>query len=127
MNLSWSLWNPWTKSNSFARTKNSLLLQQWQYEDSQITLNNNLSSLQREWDALKLSLRLNTRKSIQAQENLRIAQERYTLGNLTQIELDQARIQSLEAQLALNQIQFNLLRKVQEWKLLYSLPILDKY
>ena len=121
------MWSPWQKSNSYAQIKNTLLLKQWQYDDNEVSLNNDLNSIRREWSSTKLTLTLNLKKASQAEENLRIAQERYNLGNLTQLELDQARVQSLEAQLTVNKARFELLRKVQEWKLKCSYPILGKY
>lgn len=127
LNLSWSLWSPWQKGNSYSRIKNTLLMQEWQLDDKAGTLENNRNTIRREWESTKLTLSLNQKKAAQAEENLRIASERYRLGNLTQLELDQARVQALEASLAVNAARFELLRKVQQWKLECSYPLLGKY
>jgi len=70
---------------------------------------------------------LNEKKLTQAEENLRMAQEKYNLGTLSLIELEQARVNSLDASLSANKIRFQLLKKIQEWNLLNSLPVLGKY
>jgi outer membrane protein len=125
--LSWSLWSPWTKGSSYAQSANSLTLKQWQLEEEQAALNLDRASLQRDWTYLTESLTLNARKSTQAKENLRIAQEKYNLGNLNLIELEQARVDALDAELAVNKITVQLQKKIQEWNLLNSLPLLEKY
>ncbi len=125
--VNWSLWSIWQKGNKYAQTMNTLQLKRWEQEDSRITYVNSIQNIKREWDYLKESYRLNLRKESQAKENLRIAQERYRLGNLTLLELEQAQLLVLEAQLAVNRISNQLLAKVQEWNLVNSHPILDKY
>jgi outer membrane protein len=125
--LSWSLWTPWTKGSNYSQIRNNLLLKQWQYDESQATQSLNQSNLQRDWQYLQESLNLNTRKAAQAKDNLRIAQEKYNLGSFSLIELEQARVSSLDAELALNKITYQLQKKIQEWNLLNSLPVLNKY
>jgi len=127
LGLSWSLWTPWTKGSNYAQIRNSLLLKQWQYDESLSTLVLNQSNTQRDWQYLQESLNLNTRKAAQAKDNLQIAQEKYNLGSLSLIELEQARVSSLDAELALNKITYQLQKKIQEWNLLNSLPVLNKY
>jgi outer membrane protein TolC len=125
--LSWSLWSPFTKGSYYGQIRNSLLLKQWQYDEGLATQNLNQANAQRDWQYLQESLDLNTRKATQAKDNLKIAQEKYDLGVLSFIELEQARVSSLEAELALVTITYQLQKKIQEWNLLNSLPILNKY
>ncbi len=125
--LSWSLWSPWTKGSSYAQMKNSLLLKQWQYEEGIATLSLDQSNLQREWTYLQETLNLNTRKAKQAKDNLLIATEKYNLGTLSLIELEQARVNSLDADLAVNTITYQMQKKIQEWNLLNSKLVLDRY
>jgi len=127
LGLSWSLWTPWTKGSSYAQTSNNLLLKQWQYEDSQSQLKLDKQNLSREWTYLSETLALNKKKALQANDNLRIAQEKYNLGSLSLIELEQARVDALDAELTANKISYQLHKKLQEWNLLNSLPILNKY
>lgn len=125
--LSWSLWSPWTRGNDYARIKNSLLLKEWAYDEGVNSQSLNQSNLQREWLYLQESFSLNTRKAAQAKDNLLIAQEKYNLGSLSLIELEQARVNSLDAELALNKITYQLQLKIQEWNLLNSMLVLGKY
>jgi len=125
--LSWSLWTPWTKVGTYSQLANTLTLKQWQQEEELATLKLDRQTLQRDWDYLTATLTLNAKKSNQAKDNLRIAQEKYNLGTLSLIELEQARVDALDAELAVNKITYQLLKKIQEWNLLNSLPLLDKY
>lgn len=127
LGVSWSLWTPFTKGSSYAQMANNLALREWQLDESEASYKLEKANLKREWDYLSATLALNTKKAAQAKENLRIAQERYNLGTLSLIELEQARVNSLEADLAVNKISFQLQKKTQEWNLLNSLPVLDKY
>lgn len=125
--LSWSLWSPWTKGNNYAQVRNSLVLKQWQYEENQSALSLDRQNLKREWDYLQETLTLNRKKATQASDNLLIAQERYNLGSLSMIELEQARVNALEAELAVNKLTYQIQKKAQEWNLLNSHLILNKY
>jgi outer membrane protein TolC len=127
LGVSWSLWTPFTKGSSYAQVRNSLTLKQWQYEEQQAALRLQKDNLRREWAFLSGTLALNTKKAAQATDNLRIAQERYNLGSLSLIELEQARVAALEAELAVNKLSFQLQKKAEEWNLLNSLLILDRY
>lgn len=127
LNMSWSLWSPFTKGSNYAQIRNSLTLKQWQYEDNQASLLLDKANLKREWTYLSETLDLNKRKANQAQINLRYAQEKYNLGTLSLIELEQARVDALDAELAVNKISYQLQKKIQEWNLLNSFPILNKY
>jgi outer membrane protein len=127
LGVRWSLWDPFTKANNYARVSNSYKLTQWQYDEEKSALRLDKDNLKREWTFLSETLALNNRKASQAADNLRIAQERYNLGSLSLIELEQARVASLEAELAVNKLTFQLQKKIQEWNLLNSLLILDKY
>jgi outer membrane protein TolC len=125
--LSWSLWTPWTKANSYSQVRNSLMLKQWQYDENVSALNLDNQNLKREWNYLQETMALNRKKAAQANDNLLIAQERYNLGSLSMIELEQARINALEAELAVNKLTYQIQKKLQEWNLLNSQLILNKY
>jgi outer membrane protein TolC len=103
------------------------MLKQWQYEENVSALNLDNQNLKREWNYLQEALALNRKKSAQANDNLLIAQERYNLGSLSMIELEQARINALEAELAVNKLTYQIQKKLQEWNLLNSQLILNKY
>ncbi len=125
--FSWSLWSPWTKGGNYTQSANSLMLKEWQMEEDTANLKLDQANLMRDWSYLQETLALNSRKSAQAKDNLRIAREKYSLGTLSYIELEQARVNALDAELAVIKITFQLKKKIQEWNLLNSLPILDKY
>jgi len=127
MGVSWSLWTPFTGAKSYSRINNTLFLKQWQYEENLAAQKLDNDNLKREWLYLNDILNLNRKKSAQAADNLLIAQERYNLGTLSLIELEQARINALEAELSVNKISFQLQKKLQEWNLKNSQLILDKY
>jgi len=125
--LSWSLWSPWTKGNNYAQIKNSLMLKQWQYDEGIAALSLDQANLQREWNYLQESLNLNIKKAQQAKDNFLIATEKYNLGTMSLIELEQARVNSLDAELAVNTITYQMQKKMQEWNLLNSYLVLGKY
>jgi len=127
LGVSWSLWTPWTKGSNYAQVRNSLTLKQWQLEESEASLTLDRENLKREWNYLSETLILNNKKSAQANDNLLIAREKYNLGSLSLIELEQARVDALDAELAVNKITYQLQKKAQEWNLLNSMPVLNKY
>ena len=56
-----------------------------------------------------------------------IAQEKYKLGTLSLIDLEQAQVDALTAHLAENSLTYQLLKAAQQWNLLTSQPLLGKY
>jgi len=127
LGVSWSLWTPFTKGSNYGQVRNSLMLKEWQLEENEAALILDRDNLRREWIYLSETLSLNRKKAAQSNANLLIAQEKYNLGSLSLIELEQARVDALEAELAVNKITYQLQKKIQEWNLLNSLPILNKY
>ena len=127
LGVSWSLWTPWTKGSTYGQIRNSLILKQWQLEENEAALDLERENMLREWTYLTETLALNRKKSTQANDNLLIAREKYNLGTLSLIELEQARVNALDAELAVNKITYQLQKKAQEWNLLNSMPILNRY
>jgi len=125
--FSWSLWTPFTKGSSYAQTANSLMLKQWQLDEETAALQLDRENFKRDWTYLTETLQLNARKANQAKANLDIAREKYNLGSLSLLELEQARVDALDAELAVNKITYQLKQKTEEWNLLNSMPILGKY
>lgn len=127
LGVSWSLWTPFTKGSNYAQVRNSLMLKEWALEENEAALALDRDNLRREWVYLSETLTLNRKKAAQAKTNLDIATEKYNLGSLSLIELEQARVDALDAELSVNKITYQLQKKSQEWNLLNSLPILEKY
>jgi len=127
LGLSWTLSSLWEAGGRYAQTKNSLLLSEWAYENSLTTLDNDKANLTRQMHYLQESLTLNQKKLQQANDNLTTSEERYKLGLMSLLDLEQARVTALEASLAVNSITSQILQTVQDWNLLTSQPVLGKY
>jgi outer membrane protein len=127
LTASYSLWNLFRHGEDYHRYKNSVKLAELDLQDAKVQLNANLDKLQRSLKYVNSSYRLQLRKKEQAAENLRIAEEKYRLGLINLLDLDQAQVNDLNAKLAANSDYYNLLKTKEQINLLLSNQIMGKW
>ncbi len=130
MGLSWSLWSPWTKASNYSQLRNEVFLKELELSENQRVLSLDLQKLQDEWDYLKETLKLYTNIEDKARTSILHVKESFRYSDLSTVEFagikDNAEDEK-DAKLEINRIRFEMQKKVQEWNLLNSLPVLDKY
>lgn len=80
-----------------------------------------------DWQNLKNTYELSTDRLKLAEENFNMSQEKYNLGMLSMIDLDNAKITLLNARLSHNSTYFSLIQKYEELNLHVSGLLLGKY
>jgi outer membrane protein len=127
LTASYSLWNIFRHGEEYYRYKNAVKLSELNLTDDKAQLNSNYNTLQRNLRYLTSSYHLQLRKRDQAAENLRIAEEKYRLGLISLLDLDQAQVDDLNAKLATNSDYYTLLKTKEQLNLLLSKQIIGKW
>jgi outer membrane protein TolC len=106
---------------------NSYKLSELNVRSTRADLDANYIKANRDLYFLDKTYRLQLLKAEQSAENLRIAEEKYRLGLISLLDLDQAQFDNLSAQIAVNSTHYNLLKQEQAIHLLLSQPILGQW
>ncbi len=127
LTASYSLFNLLQHGQVYRRNHRNLRVQEMQYDYLVNTKENQFEQLIREWDNQNRIYRLAERRQELAVDNLNMAQERFDLGMMSLLELDQATSDYLEAELDLSSRYYQLLIKQEEINLFLSRRILDRW
>ncbi len=124
---SYSLWNIFRHGEDYHRYSNTLKLSEINLKDAKVQVKSNYYTIQRNLQYLTGSYHLQLRKKDQANENLRIAEEKYRLGLISLLDLDQAQVNDLNAKLSTNADYYTLLKTKEQLNLLLSKQIMGKW
>ncbi len=127
LTASYSLLTPLEHRQVFNRSRRNLRIQEKQYEYQTTNTEKRFEQLIREWTNEQRVYKLVERRYDLAVDNLEMAQERFNLGIMSLLELDQATSDYLEAELELNSRYYQLLIKQEEINLFLSRRILDRW
>ena len=108
-------------------TKNTLKHAEKQFEYDREQERIEYDQLLKDWQNLKHTYDLSTERLKLAEDNFKMSQEKYNLGMLSMIDLDNAKITLLDAKLSHNSTYFSLVQKYEELNLHVSGLILGKY
>ncbi|HPT72651.1 MAG TPA: TolC family protein [Candidatus Cloacimonadota bacterium] len=127
LTASYSLWNLFRHGEDYHRYKNSVKLSELELQDAKVQLKADYEKTMRNLQYMNSSYQLQVRKKGQAAENLRIAEEKYRLGLISLLDLDQAQVDDLNAKLSANSDYYSLLKTKEQLNLLLSDKILGKW
>jgi|SRR5690554_505618 len=127
LTASYSLFNLLQHRQVYQRNKRNLLVQEMQYDYLTSGKEQEFSQLLRDWDNQQKLYELSEQRHELAGENLDMAQERFDLGIMSLLELDQATSDYLESELDLSTRYYQLLIKQEEINLFLSRRILDRW
>lgn len=127
LSLSYSLWNQFRQSETVKRSKITKQM-------NLLSINEKKDEIRREYDSIIEELsylnqldQLYRERLNQSQEQIRIAEERYRLGMIQQLELDKTRSEYLDADIAYNSNRYQILSKQEALNYLLSHKILGKW
>jgi len=127
LTASYSLLNPVEQRQVYYRSKRSFRAQELQYNYQTANLEKTFMQLTRAWDNEKRVFSLVEKRYELAGDNLQMAQERFNLGIMSLLELDQAVSDYLEAEIDYSTRYYQLLIKQEEINLFLSRRILDRW
>ncbi len=127
LTASYSLYKLLEHGFVYKRARNNLTSSQLDLEDTIDADKLELKQLKQDWQTLNETWEISQRANQLAQENLTMAEEKFRLGMLNLLDLDNARIDYFNAQQTLNTKHYNLLKKQEEINLLLSREILGKW
>jgi len=127
LTASYNIWNIFQHGEEWGQQKNQYKRLLISKDDSAAQLVSDYQKAQRDLLYLTKTYELYNKKLIQAQSNLDIAQERYRLGLINLIDLEQARVEQLNAELSRNSKYYSLIKKQEEVNLLLSQPVLGRW
>lgn len=120
LNLSYPLMNWWEQKEVVHRLERTMERARLVLEELRREKRERLDELIRSWQRSYRSYELMQQKAQLSADNLTRAEERYSLGNLSLIELDRARLENLQAGVQLNRQHYNLLIAGREIELLVN-------
>jgi len=127
LTASYSLFNLLEHRQVYQRSKRNLLVQEMQYDYLTSSKEQEFTQLVRDWENQQRLYDLSQQRHELAGENLDMAQERFDLGIMSLLELDQATSDYLEAELDLSTRYYQLMIKQEEINLFLSRRILDRW
>ncbi len=127
LNISYSLWNQFRNSETAKRAKISSQMTQLSIADKKDEVTREYNSLSEELKYLRELDVLYADKLEQAEQQIRIAEERYKLGMIQQLELDKTRSEYLDADIAYSSNHYQILAKREALNYLLSNKILGKW
>ncbi len=127
ISASYSLWNFFNQRENYRRYKNSMRLTELSIEDNISDYKSQYNQLMRNLEYLHKAKDLYERKVQQSNENLSVANEKYTLGLIDLIELDRSRISNLQARISQNENFYSILKSQEQLNKLLSLPIMGRW
>lgn len=127
LNFSYSIFDIFDKRLGLKVANRNLKLQKLEYEKSIKNNNIKFKNLERDIGTLEISKELYNKKLKLSSENLKMAQEQYTLGLINLLDLEKITLDHSNAQLSYYKQHFNLIRKREEVNLLMSDKILGKW
>ncbi len=127
INASYSLYQLLEHGFVYKRAKRNMISNQLDLEDTIDSDKLQLKQLKQDWQTLHDTWDIAQRAKQLAEENLAMAEEKFRLGMLNLIDLDNARIDYFNAQQTLNTKHYDLLQKQEEINLLLSRDILGKW
>ncbi len=127
LNFSYSLWNQLRHSETAKRSRISTQMAQLSINEKKAEISREYTSLVEELNYLRQLDELYNQKLEQAREQIRIAEQRYGLGMIQQLELDKTRSEYLEADIAYSTNQYQIIAKQEALNYLLSNQILGKW
>lgn len=127
LNLSYNFKNFIINNNTYTQSLNNVRSQEYALRDLEKNLTTQYSQLISDMDYLQKLNLLYKEKIKQTEENLSIASQRYELGMIQQLDYDKSRYEYLDAKLALEANQYDLLAKKENINYLLCNKLLNKY
>jgi len=127
LSLSYSLWNHFRNSESAKRDKLSRKLVELNLQDKVDEIDREYSILARELDYLRQLDTLYHNKLEQTRIQIRKAEERYRLGMITQLELDETRAGYIDSDIEYHTNRYQMLARQEALNHLLSNQILGKW
>jgi|GEM_PF-3310635 len=125
--VSYDLFNWFTHGESHNRQKWTLRSRQLGLDDTRTQTRIQFDQNVADWNHKRDMYDLYTQKLGLAEDNYRMAEEKYRMGMLSFLDAESVRIDYIQAQINVNSSYFGLLRLREEINLLLSRPILGKW
>lgn len=127
LNMSYSLWNHFTQSQSAKRSKINLRMAELSMRDKADEIQRQYQNQTQELDYLIRLDELYTEKLAQSTQQIRIAEERYRLGLIELLELDKTRNDYIDASIAFHSNRYQMIAAQQALNYLLSQKIMGKW
>ncbi|MCB5251334.1 MAG: TolC family protein [Candidatus Cloacimonetes bacterium] len=127
LDASYSLWNFFKHGKEHTQTRLSQKIKKLNYESSKQSVETKYAQYQDQLDYLNEMDELYQLKKEHAEENLNIAEQKYQLGMIQQIELDKARYEFLDATIGVETNKYKLLETYESINYLLAKKLLNKY
>jgi outer membrane protein TolC len=127
LNISYPLFSFFEKREAYHRTNRNLKIQKINFTEQELNLKNNYSNLVDDLQTMHKALDIVSKKLQLAERSYDMAEEQYERGIISLIELDRAKLDLQNAQLAQNNRYWELIRKQEELNLLLSKNILQQW
>jgi outer membrane protein TolC len=127
INLSYPLFNHFDTGFRYRMTRRNFNLMRYELEELEKEINQQILQIINDLSRLRMSYELYQRKLDLSRKNLQIAEERFMLGNISNLDLDKARIQFLESDFQLTNQFYTLVKKQEELNFLASREILGRW
>lgn len=127
LSLSYSLLSPFKHRETVSRNRLSIQMAELNRNSSLTQLNTRYDQLSRQLGYLQRLDELYSEKLEQSRDQIRIAEERYRLGLIELLELDKTRTEFIDADIAYNANQYQLILTREELNLLLSRQIMGTW
>lgn len=127
LSISYPLFSFFEKREAYHRTNRNLKIQKINFTEQELNLKNNYSNLVDELKTMHKAFDIVNKKMQLAEISYDMAEEQYERGLISLIELDRAKLELQNAQLAQNNRYWELIRKQEELNLLLSKNILHQW
>lgn len=127
LNISYSLWNQFRHSETAKRSRIAMQQSELQTLEKRDEIAREYQSIVEELAYLQELQELYTQKLEQAAEQIRIAEQRYSLGMIQQLELDKTRSEHLEAEINHSSNKYQIIARREALNYLLSNQILGKW
>ncbi len=127
LEATYSLWNYFKNGEEHRQTKLNQKVKKLTYESKKMSVQSQYEQYKDQMDYLKEMDNLYQLKKENTQENLNIAEQKYQMGMIQQIELDKARYEFLDASVAYESNRYKLIELNESVNYLLSGKLLNKY
>ena len=126
-NLSYPLLNQFRQSLNYRTSRRNFSMEELSHQEMVYKTNQDIRQMINELTRLRQIYDLNVQKHELTRRTLQIAEQRYILGNISNLDLDRARIQYLNAEIQLNTRFYTIIRRQEDLNFLTSGKILGEW
>jgi outer membrane protein TolC len=127
INLSYPLFNHFDTGLRYRMNRRNFHLMRYELDELEKEINQQIIQTVNDISRLRMSYQLYQRKLDLSRINLQIAEERFMLGNISNLDMDRARIQYLESDFQLTNQFYTLVKKQEELNFFASREILGRW